>query len=93
MKTPFDFEKALIDPAAFFRQPEDIRGEASLARDQKIELLRRWEYDARLGEVATEENMPGGNGRDLLARVLAVLRDLGYRHDSSSSAPTKEGGG
>jgi hypothetical protein len=73
-----------------FSTPEEL-AQACLSSEAKIEMLRQWEYDARLAEVATDENMPDG-GEDLLARILAALHSLGYRPDGSSSAPTKEGG-
>jgi len=34
--------------------------EQSLNTDQKIQILRRWEYDARELAVAEEESMSGG---------------------------------
>jgi hypothetical protein len=42
-----DVEKALLDPAAIFRHPQQVIDTNDLSRDQKIEVLRRWEYDVR----------------------------------------------
>jgi hypothetical protein len=54
-----DFEKAKLNPAAVFKSPQEVVSIQELSREQKIEILRRWEQDARLMEVAEEENMPG----------------------------------
>ena len=65
------YEKALLDPASAFTSPEQVLTSAELSREQKIEILHRWEYDARQLEVAEEENMlsrfrsAGHPGRDL----------------------------
>jgi hypothetical protein len=54
-----DFEKAKLNPAAVFKSPQEVVSIQELSREQKIEILRRWEQDARLMEVAEEESMPG----------------------------------
>ena len=86
-----DIEKALIDPAAVFRTPADVVGEQSLDTEQKIQILRRWEYDARELTVAEEENMPG-DGSEVLDQVLSCLHDLGYAPGHGEGPPTKQGG-
>ncbi len=55
-----NIEQAMLDPTNAFASPEDVFNEQSLTRDQKVKILRRWEYDARELEVADEENMSGG---------------------------------
>ncbi len=52
-----DFEKAKLNPAAVFKTPREIVSSQELSREQKIEILRQWEQDARLMEVAEEESM------------------------------------
>ena len=42
-----DVKKAMLNPTSVFKGPEDVVADDDLARDQKIEILRRWEYDAR----------------------------------------------
>ncbi len=42
-----DLDKALLDPASVFKTPEGVLNSHELSREQKIEILRRWEYDAR----------------------------------------------
>ena len=86
-----DIEKALLDPVSVFACPADVFGEPSLTREQKIKILRRWEYDARELEVAEEENM-GGGPPDILDEILAVLHRLNAEVDLEHSPPTKQGG-
>ena len=86
-----DFEKALLDPGGFFKTPGDVVQKPDLSRDQKIQILRRWEYDARELQVADEESMTGPQTTSLDA-VLAALRSLGAASDADRAAPTKQGG-
>jgi hypothetical protein len=86
-----DFEKALLDPGGVFKTPEDVVRKSDLSRDQKIQILRRWEYDARELQVAEEESMSGPQTTSLDA-VLAALRSLGAAADIDRAAPTKQGG-
>lgn len=60
MFTAKDYDKALLNPAAIFKQPKDILDTDSMTTPQKLEVLKRWETDALLLSVATEENMGGG---------------------------------
>ncbi len=89
---PIDLEKAMLDPTAVFRNPEDVRQRAELTQSQKIEILRRWEYDAHTLEVAEEENMAGAQPSDVLDRVLSALHSLGASPDLEHAPPTKQGG-
>jgi len=86
-----DIDKAMLDPTSVFRKPEDVLKAHDLTREQKIEILRRWKYDARALEVAADENMTGNNS-DLLYRVLNALNELGYEPDPENVPPTKHGG-
>jgi hypothetical protein len=88
-----DMDKALLNPAEVFKRPQDVVEKNDLSREQKIEILRRWEYDARELQVADEESMTG-NERDpvTLDAVLNALRSLGAAADVEHSAPTKQGG-
>lgn len=89
---PIDLEKAMLDPTAVFRNPEDVLQRGELTRTQKIEILRRWKYDARALEVAEEENMAGAQPSDVLDRVLSALHALGASPDLEHTPPTKQGG-
>jgi hypothetical protein len=86
-----DFEKALLDPGLVFKTPGELLANNELSRDQKIEILRRWEYDVRELQVAEEEGMEGPQPVTLDA-VLGALRSLGAPADTERSAPTKQGG-
>jgi len=82
-------ERARDNPAATFGTPAEVLASPELTREEKIEVLRRWEYEARLQEVAQEENMVAGVP-DLLSDILDALRSL--HTDLPPSAPTKSGG-
>ena len=84
-----DIDKLLKDPSTYFKSPKEVCEEETLTRDQKIKILRQWEYDALELEVAEEENMSGGSP-DVLHEILVALRKLGASHDSEHSAPTKQ---
>jgi hypothetical protein len=85
-----DYEQALLDPGSVFVQPDEVLTHPALSRDQKIEILRRWTYDASEVCVATEEGMPNGDG-DLLRRILVVLGQLADV-DLEHTGPTKQHG-
>ena len=87
-----NIEKAIQNPGSEFACPDDILCEQSLTREQKIKILRRWEYDARELEVAEEENM-GGGPPSMLDEILNALHCLNYEVDTEHSPPTKQGGG
>lgn len=87
-----DFEEAKLNPSAAFKRPADVLAAPSLSREQKIKVLRQWEYDAREMDVAEEENMQGGESGVELADVLAALDELDPDHDEVESSPSKQGG-
>jgi len=86
-----DVEKALVDPGLVFKSPAELLANQDLSRQQKIEILRRWEYDVRELQVAEEESMEGPQPVTL-DTVLGALRELGAAADTERSAPTKQGG-
>ena len=83
---------ALLDPASVFSSPMDVVYEDSLTNEQKIEILRHWEYDALEMQVADEEGFPARKPGHLLDSVLAALHWLGTGPDVEHSPPTKQGG-
>lgn len=83
--------QALMDPESVFSSPEDVAEDPDLTRDQKIEILQRWEYNAAEESVALEEGMPGEES-DLLRRILIVLGKLAGPLDLSRTGPTKQHG-
>ena len=84
-------EQALLDPGSVFSSPEALLDHAALSREQKIEILRRWEYDAAEVAVAVEEGMPNGED-DLLRQILLALGRLAGGVDPEKVAPTKQHG-
>lgn len=70
-----DLEHARLNPAAVFATPEQLARTPELTRDEKIELLRRWSYDAGELVVAEDEGMSGGEPA-LLDRILAAIDQL-----------------
>ncbi len=71
-----DLRKAILNPALVFRGPEDVLQRDELTREQKIEVLRRWKFDALQLQVAEEENMGSEQPSDILDRVLQALHAL-----------------
>jgi hypothetical protein len=87
MAEKLDYNEALRDPAAHFADPAALVDTQELTAEQKIALLRQWEYDESEMAVATEEGMPGGDNSVLQAitAALAVLDPGGQ-----STAPSKQ---
>lgn len=83
--------RALLNPAAEFETPNDTLKSPSLTKAQKIEVLRRWEYDASEISVAEEEGMPPGTGESV-NEVLKALHQLVPDIDEARRPPTKQGG-
>lgn len=86
---PSDIEKAIQAPFSFFATPEEVLEHSELTREQKIEALWRWEYDAVELAVAVEEGMPGEDD-GILRRVLLALGTLTGPIDVEHSGPTKQ---
>ncbi len=86
-----DLEEALLSPSSVFDGPEAVLQHGDLSRQQKIEILRRWEYDASEICVAVEEGMPGAES-DVLRRVLLALDRLCGGVDVEHVGPTKQHG-
>ena len=86
-----DIERVRLDPGSVFSSPEELRDHPGMTRDQKIEILRRWAYDASELAVAEEEGMVGGEP-SIVARVLSVLDSLTGGYDTEHSPPTKQEG-
>jgi len=88
-----DIEKAILDPAAIFKNPQQVIDNHDLSRDQKIEVLRRWEYDVREIQVLDDESTTAKETHAVtLDSVLNALRSLGASIDVEHTAPTKQGG-
>jgi hypothetical protein len=87
-----DLDTALASPASIFATPEDLLAESGLTREQQVQALRQWHYDLRELQVATEENMGGGDDTGVtLEAVEDALRKLGADNDGDAPAPTSHG--
>ncbi len=84
-----DVKKAMLDPTMVFKDPNEVVASDELTRDQKIKILRRWEYDAHQLEVAEEEAGMGVRRPEILDRVFQALHTLGVERDTEHTPPTK----
>ena len=84
-----DVNKAMLDPTMVFEDPKDVVANVELTRDQKIEILRRWEYDARQLEVAEEEAGMAVRRPEMFDLVLQAMHTLGVERDIEHTPPTK----
>lgn len=91
MNSSINVKKALLDPSSVFATPAEVINASDLTREQKIEILQRWEYGARELQVAADENM-GDDAGGLLSDVLTALHQLGTGANLENSPPTKQGG-
>lgn len=86
-----EFEAALVSPTTVFDLPSEVVANTILTTRQKIEILKRWALDARQLQIATEENMSGGEPA-LLDEVNEALSMLDPENEAMSDferAPTK----
>jgi hypothetical protein len=73
--SPIDIDAALINPSAYFDQPQDVLAHPGMSRKFQLKLLQQWEHDARLLAEAEGEGMGGGE-ESMLGRVRQALRTL-----------------
>ena len=71
------------NPSTYFKSLTELCEEDSLSKDQKIEILCQWKYDALGLEVAEEESMAGGPPNKL-HEILEALRCLRSNTDSKA---------
>jgi hypothetical protein len=88
--TAEDKAKALGSPSSVFKRPSEVVACGELSRDEKTEILKQWELDARLLQVATEEGMGEGE-RSLLTEVKAAQQKLHVGTLKEKGAPNKIG--
>lgn len=88
-----DIQKALHDPSSVYGFPADVVSDDSISFDEKIQILKQWEYDARELQVAEEENMAcNADSGSMLNRVRTALHELGEFANEESGSSTKHGG-
>ncbi len=85
-----DKKKALTNPSSVFRHPADVVACKELDRNEKAAILKQWELDARLLQVATEEGMTEGE-RSLFEDVKKAQEKLDLPDLEEDGAPTKSG--
>ena len=83
---PFDLEQALLDPGSVFSSPKEVFAHEALTYEQKVEVLRRWEYDASEAAVAEEEGMPGA---EKIPCTRSCQRSTGSPAASTLSTPVR----
>ena len=74
------FEEALVNPASVFAKPNEVVFSPAFSRKQKIDVLRRWEYDARMLQMANQESKID-ESEELLTEILESLHQLDYWPD------------
>jgi hypothetical protein len=74
------FEQALVNPASVFAKPNEVVFSSAFSRKQKIDMLRRWEYDARMLQLANQESEID-ESEELLTEILESLHQLDYWPD------------
>ena len=89
--SPSEIEAAMASPASVFGSPEEVLEHPELTAEQKIEILRRWQYDAVELDVAVEEGMPGDD-HPLLRRIMLALGTLTGPIDLEHLGPNKQHG-
>jgi hypothetical protein len=70
-----ELKRAHLVPSSMFTSPDAVVRSADLSRTQKIQILRRWEFDARRtlnGDPASPARAVGG----LLFQVQGALATL-----------------
>ncbi len=84
-----DVTKAMLDPTMVFKEPKDVVASNELTHNQKIEILRRWKYDAQQLEVAEEEAGMAVRRPEMFDRVVQALHMLDLERDTEHTPPTK----
>lgn len=85
-----DKKKALTNPSSVFKHPADVVSCKDLDKNEKAAILKQWELDARLLQVATEEGMTEGE-RSLFTDVKSAQEKLELPALEQDGAPTKVG--
>jgi hypothetical protein len=85
-----DKKKALTSPSSVFKYPADVVACGDLSTAEKTVILKQWELDARLLQVATEEGMGEGE-HSLFTDVKKAQGQLDVDVLEEDGAPTKTG--
>jgi hypothetical protein len=71
-----ELKRARLVPSSMFTSPDAVVGSPDLSRAQKIQILRRWEFDARRS-LAGDGAAPTRDLTLLLSQVQGALAALG----------------
>jgi len=83
-----DKKKALTSPSSVFKHPADVVACGDLSKAEKTAILKQWELDARLLQVATEEGMGEGE-HSLFTDINQPQGNLDVDVLEDDGAPTK----
>ena len=70
-----DVEQAKLNPSSVFSNPKEVLSCDDISLEDKIAILKQWQYDAIELSVAEEENMAGGES-SFLSRISQALHNL-----------------
>lgn len=90
MLTTHEKAKALTTPTSVFKTPGEVVSCVDLSKAEKAAVLKQWEIDARLLQVASEEGMTGGEPSHLL-EVKKAQKSLGVEDLEEDGARNKTG--
>lgn len=90
MLTRHDKAKVKTTPTSLFKTPADVVSCVDLSKAEKTAVLKQWEIDARLLQVASEEGMTGGEFNQL-AEVKKAQKVLGVEDLEEDGARNKTG--
>ena len=77
---------------ADYNDPQAVLTDGKLSSAEKLNILKRMEYDARELQVAEEENMAGG-AESRLGQIRAAILSLEPESTPETTViPTKQGG-
>ncbi len=61
-------KQALVNPAAVFAEPKEVVVNPTFSRQQKIDVLRRWEHDTRLFQARAKQRLTDAS-EELLGEI------------------------
>jgi hypothetical protein len=74
-------EEILADPAAVYNSPRDVLDDRNLSEDEKNEILRTWEEDAKALLRAESENMAAAEKLPLASDLLKEISNVRLKLD------------
>ena len=70
------FEEVMLDPAGYFKDPEELIAYPAFDMLQKRKILKAWELDVTLLQVCDEENMSSNQEVRLLGRIHQAIHEV-----------------